>query len=383
MLVCEGTSSMEPRERVQSGWSFQIARALGIPIRVHFTFLLLLAWFAFAAPARGQTPLQAVFLLLMVFLCVLLHELGHAAAARRFGIPTHEVVLYPFGGVARLDSMPSGRAELLIALAGPAVNVVIALALFVPALALLRSASGDLQAVLATAGAVPTLFTVNVMLVLFNLLPAFPMDGGRVLRALLSMRLGQERATEIAASIGQWMAMLLGAAGLFWGNVFLLFAAFFVFLGAGHEAAYVRQRESVLGRTAREAMITRFETLAPTDTLATAGRHLLETHQADFPVIDAWNRVAGVLTRGALMHALAGRGPDTAVLEVMERGFRTIGPDEPMERAMQLLRESPSSTLLVLEDGRLQGMITLENLAEFIEIARNLRREALSAPRPS
>lgn len=374
---------MEPRERVQTGWSFQIARALGIPVRVHFTFLLLLAWFAFAAPARGQSPLAAVFLLLMVFLCVVLHEFGHAAMARKFGIPTHEIVLYPFGGVARLDSMPSGRAELLIALAGPAVNVVIASVLVVPTIAGLRSHGGDVQALLAGGGAIPTLFSVNIMLVLFNLLPAFPMDGGRVLRALLSMRLGQERATEIASAIGQGMAMLLGAAGLFLPSVFLLFAALFVFLGAGHEAMYVRQREQVLGRTAREAMITKFETLAPTDTLATASRYLLETHQADFPVIDAWNRVAGVLTRGGLMRALAGSGPQTPVLEVMERGFRRIGPDEPMEHAMHLLREAPGSAVLVLDGDQLQGMITLENLTEFIEIARTLRRESLSAPRPS
>jgi len=369
---------MERTERATpgTGWSIQVARVLDIPIRVHFTFLLLLVWFAMTASARGQTVPGAVIFLLLVFLCVALHELGHAAMARRFGVRTHEIVLYPIGGIARLESMPSGRAELFIALAGPAVNLIIAAALAVP---VLSNYGADPAAVAAAGSAgvlLPLLLMVNILLFAFNLIPAFPMDGGRVLRAVLSLRLPAERATDIAAAVGQGIAILMGAVGLFAGNIWWMFIAFFVFLGAAHEAVYVRQRTTVEGRMVREAMITRFETLNPTSTLSDAARHLLDTHQQDFPVVDAWGRVAGVLTRARLLQGLAGHGPDTAVLEVMDRDVASVGPDEPMERAFTSLREAPSSTVVVLEQDRLIGMVTLENLTEFIEVARSIR------PRP-
>lgn len=362
-----------------STWSVQVARVLDIPIRVHFTFLLLVVWFALSARAWGQTPLGAVFFLLLVFVCVALHELGHAAMAKRFGVRTHEIVLYPIGGIARLESMPGGRAELAIAIAGPAVNLVLAAILVVPVFATYGVDVGAMIAALQEGALAPRLLAVNAMLFGFNLIPAFPMDGGRVLRALLSLRLSQERATDIAAAVGQGIAIVLGAAGLLLGNFILMFIAFFVFLGAGQEASYVRQRTTVVGRRVREAMITRFETLAPGATLADAARHLLDSHQQDFPVLDAWGRVTGVLTRARLLRALAGAGPDTAVLEVMDRDVHAVSPDDDMDMAFTRLRETPSSTLVVLEDERLIGMVTLENLAEFIEVARSIGSRPPSA----
>jgi stage IV sporulation protein FB len=363
-----------------SAWSVQVARILDIPIRIHFTFLLLVIWFALSARTWGQTAAGAVFFLLLVFLCVALHELGHAAMAKRFGVRTHEIVLYPIGGIARLESMPGGRAELAIALAGPAVNLLLALALIAPVLFAHGPDPGAIAAAFEAGALAPRLLAVNALLFLFNLIPAFPMDGGRVLRALLSLSLSQERATEIAAAVGQGIAILLGLAGLVLGNFLLMFVAFFVFLGAGQEASYVRQRTTVEGRRVREAMITRFETLTPNATLADAARHLLDTHQQDFPVLDAWGRVSGVLTRARLLRALAGAGPDTAVLEVMDREVHAVAPDDDMELAFTRLRETPSSTLIVLEDGeRLVGMVTLENLAEFIEVARSMRSRTTPA----
>lgn len=354
-------------------WALQIGTVLGIPIRIHLTFLLLLFWFGFAATARGESPVRAIVFLLLLFACVALHELGHAVMAGRFGVRTGEIVLYPIGGVARLESIPQGKAELLIALAGPAVNLGLALLLVVVMLAAGQPLVVDAERVLERGSLLQQLLAANVTLFLFNLLPAFPMDGGRVLRAALTLRLPPERATAIAATIGQGLALVGGLAGVLIGNWVLIFIAVFVFLGASQEALFFQQRAAVIGHTAREAMITRFETLAPQDTLERAAQVLLASHQQDFPVLDAWQRVAGMLSRTALMHGLATDGPGGAVLSVMERQPRVVDPSLPLEDVLKLFQVDPKGPLLVLEHDTIAGMITLENLAEFISIAQARR----------
>jgi CBS domain-containing protein len=174
----------------------------------------------------------------------------------------------------------------------------------------------------------------------------------------------------VAAAVGQGIAVLMGAAGLFMSNWALLFVALFVFLGAAQEAAFHRQRAMVLGRTTREAMITRFETLAPQDSLGRAAEHLLATHQQDFPVVDAWGRVAGVLSRTRLMQGLAREGSSGAVLDAMQREFPVVAPGADLEDVLRILQSNPQMPVLVLDEGRLVGMVTLENLTEFIQIAR-------------
>lgn len=367
------TTERGARERGQrrsSSWSLQIATILGIPIRIHFTFLLLLVWFWFTAPARGETPGRAIAFVLLVFACVAAHELGHAAVARRFGIRTRDIVLYPIGGVAQLEKIPAGRAELWISLAGPAVNLLIAAILT----GLLLAGDSEILPRLEGGRAVMSLpqqlLVANLILVVFNLIPAFPMDGGRVLRAALTMVLQEGRATAIAAGIGQVIAVALGLWGVVGSNWILVFIAVFVFLGAGQEAAFHRQKAVVVGRTTREAMITRFETLAPQDSLARAAEHLLATHQQDFPVLDAWQRVAGVLSRRALLEGLAREGTGGAVLSVMRRDPPSVSPDADLAEVLRILQSEPSLPVLVVEDGRLAGMITLENLSEFIEVSR-------------
>src|SRR6185503_16252974 len=190
-----------------SRWSFQVATLLGIPIRVHVTFLALLVWFGTYAAAMARDVKTELAFVVGVFTCVVLHELGHAAMAKRFGVKTREIVLYPIGGVARLERIPGGVAELLIALAGPAVNAVIGAALSIVLVAV--GAPIDLSIDFPFQdGLVQKLLWSNVMLVLFNMIPAFPMDGGRVLRGLLAISLGQDRATRIAAIVGQLFAVL-------------------------------------------------------------------------------------------------------------------------------------------------------------------------------
>ncbi|HVQ35474.1 MAG TPA: site-2 protease family protein [Candidatus Bathyarchaeia archaeon] len=354
-----------------SRWSFQVATLLGIPIRVHVTFLALLVWFATYAAAMARDVKTELAFVVGVFTCVVLHELGHAAMAKRFGVKTREIVLYPIGGVARLERIPGGVAELLIALAGPAVNAVIGAALSIVLVAV--GAPIDLSIDFPFQdGLVQKLLWSNVMLVLFNMIPAFPMDGGRVLRGLLAISLGQDRATRIAAIVGQLFAVLFAVLGLWSGNFLLVFIGVFVFLGATQEAAYQRGRSAVAGRVAKDAMISRFEVLRPQDSLGRAAELLLATHQHDFPVLDAWDRVAGVLPRVRLLEELARSGSGTPVLDVMQRDPVVVAPGTPLDAVLQHLQADPARPLLVVEDGKLAGMLTLENLSEFIVIARQI-----------
>ncbi|HSM51441.1 MAG TPA: site-2 protease family protein [Thermoanaerobaculia bacterium] len=369
----ERTERRAEAEEAGSPWAFRIGTALGIPIRIHFTFLLLLVWFGVRSTRMGETFLSGVGFILLLFGCVLLHELGHAAMARVYEVKTREIVLYPIGGIARLERMPSGKAELLIALAGPAVNLVLAGMLFAVWAAAPGGDRPGLAELAAGNSVLLQLLAVNASLFFFNLLPAFPMDGGRVLRATLTFVMSEERATAVAAAVGQGAAIVFGGLGLITGNFILVFIAFFVFLGAGQEAAFHRSRAAVQGLDARAARITRFDALAPQDSLGKAAELLLTTHQHDFPVVDAWGRVAGLLHRGVLLEALARAGRDTPVLEVMEREVAVVAPGAPLEEVLRVLQGRPSMPLLVVDEGRLAGMITLENLTELIEVSRRLR----------
>lgn len=375
----ERTASRDRRseDSAPSPWSLRIATVVGIPIRIHFTFVLLLLWFGFAARAQHRNVPGEIAFILLLFACVVLHELGHAVMARRFGVKTREIVLYPIGGIARLEDMPRGSAELQIALAGPAVNVILMGVLAAVMIAFGVPGKRWLVSLATTAGVVPKLFTANFVLFVFNLIPAFPMDGGRVLRAALSLVLSDERATRIAATVSQGIAILFGAVGLLAWNPVLLLVALFVFLGAAQEAAFSARRAIVHGRRAREAMVTRFETLAPQDTLGRAAGALLATHQQDFPILDAWNRIAGVLSRSQLLAGLASSGNDAPILEFMFRDVGSVGPDTPLDEVLRLLQGNPSLPLMVVDGEQLVGMITLENLAEFIEVARHTLHDQL------
>ena len=279
-----------------AGGAFRIGTVFGIPIRIHFTFLLLLVWWGAGSAQAGRGFLDGVVFILLVFACVVLHELGHAAAGHRFGVQTREIVLYPIGGVARLDRIPAGMAEFWIALAGPAVNFVLGSTVLLFLLLSGEVPTFDGQGMeFAGAPLLGRFVFINFMLFAFNLfIPAFPMDGGRALRAGLSVFLGQTRATRIAARIGQGVAVLMAVLAVIPPvNPVGLLIAFFVFVGAGQEAAYERSRSAMQGLTARNAMITRYETIAPQESLGRAAELLLSGHQQDLPVVDAWGRLEG------------------------------------------------------------------------------------------
>jgi Zn-dependent protease/predicted transcriptional regulator len=356
------------------GWSWRIGRLAGIDVYIHPTFLLLLAWVAlqhFLAHGHWAEALYGLGFILALFGIVVLHELGHALTARRYGIRTRDITLLPIGGVARLERIPEVPSqELAVALAGPAVNVVMAFGIFL-GLALGQGLAPMNDVLRVGGGFLQQLFWVNVSLVVFNMVPAFPMDGGRVLRALLAMRLDYVQATQIAASMGQAIALVFGLLGLFY-NPFLIFIALFVWLAGTQEAGLVQMRSALGSIPVLRAMITDFRTLHPGDPLERAVGHVLAGFQQDFPVVED-GRLIGVLTRNDLAAALGRHDPESCVADVMQRDFATTDPREMLQTAFARLQDGHCRTLPVVEHGRLQGLLTADNLAEVLMIQEALR----------
>lgn len=350
-------------------WRFHLTRIAGIDIYVHVTFLVLLAFLLVAAYGTegGWSGVVSRFaFVVLLFGIVVMHEFGHILAARRYGIDTRDIVLYPIGGVAALERMPDKPSqELVVALAGPAVNVVLAALLFVVNYFIGNSTLPEALPWETTT--LVQLMWINVILVAFNMLPAYPMDGGRALRALLAMVLPPVRATTYAAFIGQIMAIVFVIAGAYF-NILLSVIGVFVWIGAAQESATARLRASLQGVRMRQAMITEFETLDAHDSLGTAIDHIIAGFQQDFPVLEN-GRLVGVLARSDLFKALAERGRDAAVREVMIDDFRTSTPDEDLERALVRFDSCECPSMPVLDEhGQLVGLMTMENLGEFITI---------------
>ena len=364
-------------------WQWKLGRFAGIDVYVHATFLLLIGWVGYSHWLENRNwgeVLSGVLFILALFLCVVLHEYGHALTARRYGIKTRDITLYPIGGVARLERMPEKPIEeLWVALMGPAVNVVIAALLYVY-LYLTKSLVPFTDLTIASGSFAERLMIVNVWLVLFNLIPAFPMDGGRVLRALLAMRMDFVRATQVAANIGQGLAFVFGFIGLF-SNPFLLFIAFFVWIGASQEASAVQVKNTVGGVPVTRAMMTDFKTLSPGDNLSQVVALILAGSQHDFPVIDANGRVAGILERDAFMRSLTQHGQYAPVMNFIRRDLPEVDSYEMLEMAINRLQESGSKTLPVTHGGQLVGMITMENITEFLMI-RSALKAANRLPQP-
>ena len=351
-------------------WSLRIGRLFGIDVHVHFTFLLLLVFLGLGywrSTQRVDLALAGVAYLLALFGCVLLHEFGHALMARRYGIKTQDITLLPIGGVARLERMPENPVqELWVALAGPAVNVVIAVVLFAW-LYLSRGIFPEMNLGVISDPALERLLQINVLLAGFNLLPAFPMDGGRVLRAVLATRLGRRRATAIAANIGQGMAIVLGLIGFF-HNPFLVFIAIFIYLGAQGEAGVVEMQATIGALRVRDAMLTRFRTLSAHDTLAKAVDELLAGSQQDFPVLEN-DQPVGILRRNDLVKALTQGSRDTPVSAFMCRECDSVDDSAALSETLESMHARKCGTVAVTRAGRIIGLLTLENVSEMIMIS--------------
>lgn len=365
-----------PRKRVANdGASFRILSLSGIPVRLHWTFFVFLAYVAWGGPGlgleTGHASTRSLLTVVALFTCVVLHEMGHALTARSYGIQTTDIVLYPIGGVARLETLPRPRQELWIALAGPAVNLLIAAGLL---LWLQFSGAAFPNAVLSGSNHIglTQILWANVFLAVFNMIPAFPMDGGRVLRALLARKMDDVTATVLAARIGQGMALLLGLYSLWSGSLVLLFIALFVYKGAQQEAAMFQTQELISGHQVREAMMREFHTLSVGSTLREAADSLIAGSQQDFPIVHG-GEVVGLLTRATLLQGLANQGPDAYVAGIMLRHFARVHPDEPLEEILPLISETGSMLVMQAESSDvadLIGMVTQENLYEFLMLSQ-------------
>lgn len=370
-------------------WSLRIARVFDIDIKVHltFVFILVLGALQWGRPHGPQGAVFGVLLMLGLFTCVTLHELGHSVMAQRFGVPVREIVLLPLGGVAVLGKNPDKPLhELLIAAAGPAVNVVIA-ALLIPVTGWVTAAAGMDPRDLASLFGTPSLPTfllwmlkANVALVLFNLLPAFPLDGGRILRALLAMRTGYARATRLAAGVGQVAAVALGILGVMGGNLLLVLVAVFIFFGAGMESAHAQAKSVLSSLRIGEAYNKHAITLSPADRASRVVDYILTSYQPDFAVLHG-GRLLGVVTREGLLKSLATEPEDVYVTAIMERDVLRVPPQMGVDEVLERLGEAGARVAAVQDGDRFLGLVSREDLAEALTVVSFLQRQRLLAAR--
>ncbi len=359
-------------------WSWRIGRIAGIDVNVHATFFLLILWVVILHWLAGRSVeavISGVVFIVALFACVVLHEFGHALTARHYGIPTKDITLLPIGGVSRFERMPDKPwQEFWVSIAGPCVNGAIALAIYLALF--LTNGFRPVTGLSMTGGPfLERILVANLILAIFNLIPAFPMDGGRILRALLATRMDHVRATHIAAAVGQALALVFGLIGLF-RDPFLLFIAFFVWIGAAHEAQSVQIKDAFSGIPIRAAMQTKFSTLSTNNTLGDAVKMILDGSQHDFPVM--WgDRVLGILTRANVLSGLSETGPEQLVTSVMEREFDTAEPNEMLEGVLNRLALSKTRVMPVLQDGNLVGLVTAENLGEYMMVQNALHRRRI------
>ncbi len=339
-----------------SVWCMNLVKVKSIPIRIHFTFFIFLLWIALEEVRIEGQPVYEVLFVLTIFLCVLLHELGHAITAQQFRIKTRDITLYPFGGIASLMGEAKPLGELLIALAGPMVNVLIAVLLW-------SFTSLPLRQEINPTTFIDHVFIANVVLVLFNSIPAFPMDGGRVLRASL-MLLNVKHATAIATRISQVLSILLGIFALYHGNFVLIFIAALVFSNAVQEHMNSKTKELVAGKTASDVMIplTNLEILPHATTISQALQVVLRSLQPVFPIMHD-TELKGIVSKDAIIEAAAVYNEQNYISSIMAREVTAIAPDTELSEVIDKLRPAPEP-ILVMDQGKFLGIILKDKLIE-------------------
>jgi Zn-dependent protease/predicted transcriptional regulator len=363
-------------------WSFTIARIAGIDVRIHMTFFLLLLWIAFSYWQQTHDFNQVVSgvgFIISLFVCVVLHEFGHALTARHYGVVTRNITLLPIGGVASMESMPKNpRHEIAVALAGPLVNFAIAgiLLLLLPSGTLVtnpESLGGDETVTLGGGSFAENLLYINLLLGIFNLLPAFPMDGGRVLRAVLNLFMPSTRATRTAASIGQGFAIALGLLGLL-GNPFLILIALFVWIGAAGEASYAQLKSAISHVPVTRAMLTDYETVLESDSLGHLVTLTLKGSQKDFPVARN-DEIVGVLTQSDLLRGLRESGELGVVSRYMSQDVARARANEGLEDVVERLRSSTCKLVAVVDGGKTIGIVNYDNLIELVAMNTAMHKD--------
>jgi Zn-dependent protease/predicted transcriptional regulator len=384
-MVAEQADQAPAGTELPMRWSFRIARIAGIDVRIHFTFFLIIL---LGATYWGQSgPLGWAFgtlVILLLFLCVTLHEFGHSLVAQRFGIPVREIVLLPIGGVAMLERNPSRPLhELLIALAGPAVNILI-IAVLVPvilAIQLLPGREHMRPEALIMGQLKPSLLTLLVLLVnanfwlaAFNMLPAFPLDGGRVLRAVLGFFMSFPRATRIAATVGQALAVVLGMVGFMYGNLVLVFIAVFIFLGAGAESMHAQARTVLATSRVGDAYNKHALVLTADDRISRVVDYLLTSYQPDFAVLHG-RQLLGVVTREDVLQYLANNRYDKYVTEILREDVPRVDFRATLEEVRDAMAAKSSRVAAVYDGDIFLGLVSAEDIAEAYAILRFFRGE--------
>jgi Zn-dependent protease/CBS domain-containing protein len=360
-------------------WTIYLGKFFGVEVFIHWTFWILIVWIFLMHWQIGNAVkfgFRGVLFILALFVCVVLHEFGHALVARRFGVATKNITLYPIGGIASLEGMPEKPGqELLVGLAGPVVNLTIAAFLWLylgPTSQML-----DLSAMKEATNITQTpflwsLFFANLILAVFNLLPAFPMDGGRVFRSLLSFFMNRKLATRIAVGVGQFLAIVFVFLGFFY-NFWLVFIGLFIFIGAGGEAVYEQTKAALAGLKVKDALMRRFTILNPQDTLGRAVDALLNSQETEFVIVDA-DKPVGVLTRNAIIKGLAEKGKDAPVSDYANMKLFTVTSATPLSDFFQKASESGQSVALVMDGNSLQGLIDSENINEKLLVQEALKK---------
>lgn len=355
--------------------NLNVGKFAGIRVQIHWSFWLLILWIVYREISRGrglETILWSSGFIFVLFLCVVLHEYGHALTARRYGVKTNKITLLPIGGVADLEQMPrKPMQEFWVAIAGPLVNVTIALLLyfFVPFETILDQSQEELRQTLNSIGPdnfIFYLFSTNVILVLFNLLPAFPMDGGRVLRALLSLKMSRLKATKVASSIGQFLAAGLFFFGLFYSPILILIGIF-VFFGAQSESSMIQQQSLLEGYRVKDAMRTGITKVKPDQTLDDIVELLISGAEKNF-IVEENNEIRGILYHDELIKSFQSHDRNTAVREVMNTNYDTLGATENLTTIFKKMKTSNKTFFPVVDGKETKGAIDNENLNEFIAV---------------
>jgi Zn-dependent protease len=351
-------------------YSLQLGNIFGIKVQIHWTFLILLGWIVFSnvrAGSGAEQTIWSVLFILTIFACVTLHEFGHALAARRFGIKTKDITLLPIGGLARLESIPEKpKEELIVAIAGPLVNILIFAALY----PIVHFTTGITLSInqfssITSENFLFTLLFFNLWLAIFNLIPAFPMDGGRVLRALLSFNMERHKATAIAARIGQLIAIGFVIIGFF-ANPFLIFIGLFIFLGAQAEAEYTQAKSILKGFTVNDVLMKQYQTISSGETIKSAVTMLLNGQSKSFLVIDN-SQAVGTLSRDEIIKALSTQGEHSIIHDAMNKELVVLKAEMPLEEGWQLMQEH-KTLMPVFSNNKLVGTVDIENILEFIMV---------------
>ncbi|MBW8242827.1 MULTISPECIES: site-2 protease family protein [Flagellimonas] len=357
-------------------WSLYIGSYSGIKVFIHWTFWIIIGWIFMMHFEMGHgwaEGLAGALFILTLFACVVLHEFGHALTAKKYGIPTRDITLYPIGGVASLDRMPEKPAqELAVAVAGPAVNVIIAGILYIflfstdqlLPISEIDHMSGD--------NFWFNIMAANVILAVFNLIPAFPMDGGRVLRAVLAFNMDKLKATTIAARVGQLLAIVFVFLGFF-SNFWLVFIGLFIFLGAGAEAVQESTKSALIGYTASDVLIQKYTRLSPMETLEKAVQLLQNTQEQGFVVVEN-DQAIGVLTRKELIKGLTAYGNNSRVSDIMRNDFAIVAPNTPLQQVYEKLVSNNSQLAAVLDNGQLTGIVTVKGINEMIMVTKGRKK---------